>query len=212
MKPIIVPSILVKNKKEFVNKTKRVQGIVSRAQIDIMDGKFVQNKTIQEIPKTKLKYEVQLMVKDPVKYVEKYKDIAWMIIFHIESCNSREEILKLIKLIKKYKIKVGIALNPKTKPEKIRPYLDLVDLVLVMTVEPGFGGQRFIPSTLKKIKKIRGWSDVDIEVDGGIKIGTARKVFLAGANVLVAGSSIFEKKEMKSAIEMLKLDSLGKKP
>ncbi len=212
MKPIIIPAILVKNKKEFANKIKMVQGLVSRVQVDIMDGKFVKNRTIQEIPKTKLKYEVQLMVKDPKKYVEKYKNIAWMIIFHVESCSGKEEILSLIRLIRKYKVKVGIALNPKTKPERIKPYLDLVDLVLVMTVEPGFGGQRFVPNTLKKIRKIRGWSSIDIEVDGGIKLGVARRVFSAGANVLVAGSSIFEKKDIKSAIEILKLNSLGKMP
>ena len=174
MKVELVPAILVKTKKKLAQELKQVSKDVKTVQIDIMDGKFVRNKTVMADAfsgiKKKLKYEIQLMVKEPISYLDDFKKIkSNLIIFHIEACKNKKEIEKTIKEIRKRKMKVGIGLNPGTKTENVKPFLRKIDLVLVMTVHPGKGGRKFMPSMLKKVAQIRKWNKkIDIEVDGGV--------------------------------------------
>jgi ribulose-phosphate 3-epimerase len=209
----IVHAVLVKSRKALVERLKKVSPYVKRAQIDIIDGKFANNKTVG--PKslkgirTKLKLEIQLMVKDVDKYVAAFvKHRPWMIIFHVESCKSPAHVVQVIDKIKSSRIKVGIALNPKTPASRIKSYLKLVDQVLVMTVKPGFGGQRFMKKMLPKIRLLRKWNkSIDIEVDGGVKVGTACLAATAGANVFAAGGAIHKAKDIKKAVQQLRKDA-----
>lgn len=209
LKHQIVPAILVKDKKELINRLNKVKNLVDRVQIDLMDNKFVKNKTVQLDSlyglKTRPKLEVHLMVKEPDDYIDDCKKAnAWMVLFHIEACRDKKGADELIKHIRKNKMKVGIAINPRTSISILKPFLKKIDQVLVMTINPGFGGQEFIDSTLKKIRQLRAIdSKIAIEVDGGINISTISKAASFGANVFVAGSAIFEKKNAKEAIDAL---------
>lgn len=181
--------------------------------IDVMDGHFVPNITIG-IPVVKslrkcvsIPFDVHLMISDPEKYIPEFiKAGADIITFHTEAdC----DIKKCVKLIKNAGKKAGIALKPATAAEAISEILPELDMVLVMTVEPGFGGQSFMEDQLEKISKVRNMCrelslDTDIQVDGGINAETAKKVIAAGADVLVAGSFVFNAEDTKAAIESLK--------
>lgn len=186
--------------------------------IDVMDGKFVKNNTT-EIMKEYTQYikqvantpiEVHLMVEDVETFIKEYIDMQISsIIFHIESCKNEEEVLKFISYIKQNNVKVGLTIKPNTPIEKIYPYLPYIHKVLIMTVEPGEGGQEIIPETIGKIKELNVFIyengfDIDIEVDGGINNKTAKKVIDAGANILVAGSYIINSNQYKNAIEAIK--------
>ncbi len=209
---VICPAILVKSRKMLVQRLKAVAPHVKRAQIDIIDGKFAQNKTITARAlkgvRTTLKLEIQLMVTQPQKHIQAFAKLKpWMIIVHLESCKNKQEVLACISMIKKARIKPALALNPDTPAAKIKPYLNMIDQVLVMTVYPGFMGKPFVPKTLGKIRAIRRWNKkIPIEVDGGIRVGTARKAAQAGATVFVAGSAIFGTKNIKQAIRDLQKD------
>ena len=179
--------------------------------IDVMDGHFVPNLTIgpdivRSIRKyTKKLFDVHLMI-DPVnKYIPEFaKAGADIITIHEEIS---EEVLESLSLIKKYKKKAGISLKPSTPAKNIEKYIDHVDLILVMTVEPGFGGQNFLNDQLKKIRVIKemiGTKKVDIEVDGGINLSTAKEAVNAGANILVSGSTIFKSKNYNNVINDLR--------
>ena len=208
----IVPTILVKNRKELVKRLNLVKNYAQRAQIDIIDGKFAPNKTIGPKSfkgiKTKLKTEMHLMVKDMDRYVDDFIKIKpRMLIMHIESCKNAKHTNELIEKIKKAGIKAAIALKPETPASKAKPFLKKIDQILVMMVHPGFYGGKFLPKMLQKIKQIRKWSrNIDIEVDGGIRPGTAKLCAKAGANIFCAGSFIFKAKNIKGAIEELKKD------
>lgn len=179
--------------------------------IDVMDGHFVPNLTIGPSviksirPYTKKTFDVHLMV-NPVRdilpaFIDSGADI---ITIHHEIT---DDVVECINLIKKNKLKVGISIKPNTEPNAILKYLDLIDLVLIMTVEPGFGGQKFIHSQIQKIKdmkKLIGNRNIDIEVDGGINFETAKLVIEAGANILVSGSTIFNSDNYGEAILKLK--------
>lgn len=180
--------------------------------IDVMDGHFVPNITLGAPVVASLRkcspavFDVHLMISDPCKYIPDFhKAGADMITFHIESdCDAAET----VKLIKSLGMKAGIALKPATPAEAVFPYLDSLDMVLVMTVEPGFGGQSFMEDQLEKIEKVRKECDrrsldTDIQVDGGITDVTAPLVKKAGANVLVAGSFVF-KGDRAEAVTQLK--------
>ncbi len=180
--------------------------------IDVMDGHFVPNITlgapiIKSLRKcTSLIFDVHLMISDPMKYIPDFAESgADLITFHIESdCDT----FKTIELIKSLGKKAAVSLKPATPAEAVFPYLDMLDMVLVMTVEPGFGGQSFMENQLSKIEAlrkecIRRGLETDIQVDGGITDVTAPLVVGAGANVLVAGSYVF-KKDKKEAIDSLK--------
>lgn len=164
--------------------------------LDVMDGNFVPNisfgaPVIKELRKcSKLVFDVHLMVEMPERYIEDFVNAgADIITVHVESTNHLD---RVIELIKSYGVKAGVTLNPATPVESLKYVINKVDMVLVMSVNPGFGGQSFIEYSLSKIREIRSMRpDVDIEVDGGITDITAKKVIDAGANVLVAGSYVF---------------------
>ena len=179
--------------------------------VDVMDGCFVPNLTmgpmvVQSIrPFTKKPLDVHLMVKKPSILIPAFAQAgADIITVHLE-CGEKME--NLIALIKKFHKKVGISIKPKTKVADIIPYLPMIDLVLVMSVEPGFGGQPFMPQALKKIAELKaliGRKKVLVEVDGGINDITAPACRLAGADVLVAGNYILKNKSKAGAIKKLK--------
>ncbi len=205
----IVPAILVKTAEELNEKIREVEQFVNRIHIDIMDGKFVPNTTIQpekikEIKTDKI-LEAHLMVEDCEKYVKAFLQLNFdVVIVHVEACGDVEKIIKMVKSKNK---KIGLAINPSTSFETIKKFLNDIDMVLFMTVNPGFGGQEFIPEVLPKIGELRKISDIDIEVDGGIKLGTAKLAAGAGANLLASNSGIYKFEDKKRAIEMLKKEA-----
>ena len=183
--------------------------------IDVMDGHFVPNLTIgPEVikklrPLTKKIFDVHLMISPVDNFIKDFANAgADIITFHPEAT---PDVSKTIKLIKEQGKKVGISLKPKSKIDLIKDYLDQIDLVLIMSVEPGFGGQKFIPEVLDKTKKIRDLVNekkfkVEIEIDGGINFENCTKVKKAGANVIVSGSTIFKenKGDLKKNIGILR--------
>ena len=179
--------------------------------VDIMDGSFVPNFTlgtdfVKALKKnTNIPLDIHLMIDNPEKYVEAFALAgADLITFHYEACSDRAQ--EVISLIKSFGKKVGISIKPKTSPEVLYPYLDDVDLILVMTVEPGFGGQDFMHDCAMKIPVIkeRAKEDLVIQVDGGINNLTAKICTSLGANSLVAGSYIYGAEDYKKAIDSLK--------
>ena len=183
-------------------------------QWDIMDNKYVPNTGIEKQligelrPQTKLFFESHLMVVDPENYLEEMAELGTQLLtFHIETTNNPKNI---IKEINDFGMSAGIAINNKTPAEKIFPHLDKVDLSLVMSVEAGFGGQKFNPLALEKISLLRKKIDeeaiaCEIEVDGGIKFETAKECVKAGADILVSGTGIFKhQKGIKEAIKEMK--------
>jgi ribulose-phosphate 3-epimerase len=178
--------------------------------LDVMDGHFVPNITFGADviyalrPYSKLVFDVHLMIENPEKYIDVFADAgADIITVHVEAA---KHIYRVLEQIKAKGIKAGIALNPGTPPESIGEVMHLVDLVLVMTVNPGFTAQRFIPSVVPKISKIRTMAPVstDIEVDGGINLENADVVKEAGANIIVAGAAVFRAEDPAFVIEGLK--------
>ena len=183
--------------------------------IDVMDGHFVPNLTIgPEVikklrPLTKKTFDVHLMISPVDNFIKDFADAgADIITFHPEATS---DVSKTIKLIKNQNKKVGISLKPKSEIKLIKDYLDEIDLVLIMSVEPGFGGQKFMPEVLEKTKAIRKLINekklsVDVEIDGGINFENCSKAKDAGANILVSGSTIFKenKGDLKKNIEILR--------
>ena len=208
----VAPSILTADFSQLGNEIEELDNTnCDYIHIDVMDGHFVPNLTIgpdivRSIRKyTKKLFDVHLMI-DPVnKYIPEFaKAGADIITIHEEIS---EEVLESLSLIKKYKKKAGISLKPSTPAKNIEKYIDHVDLILVMTVEPGFGGQNFLNDQLKKIRVIKemiGTKKVDIEVDGGINLSTAKEAVNAGANILVSGSTIFKSKNYNNVINDLR--------
>ncbi len=176
--------------------------------IDVMDGHFVPNITmgplvVKAVKKcSKLPLDVHLMIENPDKYIESFaKAGADIITIQVEAST---DITRDIELIKKHGAKPGLVVNPETAIDKVFPYLDKIDMVLVMSVHPGFAGQKFMAEVLPKIKQLREKTDIEIEIDGGISLETAPLAIQAGANVLVAGSAIFYSKDYKQVIKQLK--------
>ena len=183
--------------------------------IDVMDGHFVPNLTIgPEVikklrPLTKKIFDVHLMISPVDNFIKDFADAgADIITFHPEAT---PDVAKTIRLIKNKNKKVGISLKPKSKVDLIKDYLDQIDLVLIMSVEPGFGGQKFMPEILEKTKTVRKIIDekklnVDVEMDGGINFENCSKAKDAGANILVSGSTVFKenKGDLKKNIEILR--------
>jgi ribulose-phosphate 3-epimerase len=183
--------------------------------VDVMDGSFVPNITIgQPVVKalkkvTKKPLDVHLMIDQPERHIETFAEAgADIITVHIEACTHLHRTLQQIRLLGK---KAGVSLNPHTLDEHMRYILKEVDLVLVMSVNPGFGGQKFIPSALAKLAALRKMIDesgceIDLEIDGGVNTKTVRGIVKSGADVLVAGSAIFKTKSYKKAIDALRVD------
>ncbi|MBR9699406.1 ribulose-phosphate 3-epimerase [Candidatus Woesearchaeota archaeon] len=209
MKIKIAPSILSAKREELQDEVKEIEKIADMVHVDIMDGKFVPPKTFLpneiEAVKSKLPKDVHLMVNYPIKdgFIDAYVDAgASIITVHQESL---DDVGKCIAHIKQRGIKAGITINPPTPVQKIFPYLDQVDMVLIMSVNPGYAGQKFIPEVLEKIKVLRSMKpELDIEIDGGISKTTIKKAAAAGANVFVAGSAIFNKDDRIKAIRELR--------
>lgn len=186
--------------------------------IDVMDGKFVEKDTYKKMLEysnyikriSNLPIDVHLMVKDVKNAILDFESVEPnMITFHLESCCDKEEIMENIKLIKENGSKVGIAIKPETSIEEIYEFLPYVHTCLIMTVEPGKGGQTLITDMLEKITKLKNYIEknnleIDIEVDGGINLNTAMRVKEAGANILVAGTAILMASDYKVIIEELK--------
>ncbi|WP_141431229.1 ribulose-phosphate 3-epimerase [Bacillus sp. 03113] len=210
----IAPSILSADFSKLGEEIKDVEiGGADYIHVDVMDGHFVPNITIGPLivdairPVTKLPLDVHLMIENPDQYIEAFaKSGADYITVHVEAC---PHLHRTIHLIKSYGVKAGVVLNPATPVESIQHIIEDIDMVLLMTVNPGFGGQSFITSVLPKIVKVkemvqeRGLS-VEIEVDGGVNKETAKACIKAGATVLVAGSAIYNEKDRQKAIAELR--------
>lgn len=207
----IAPSILSADFSKLAFELKKVEAAgADLIHVDIMDGHFVPNITIGPVvvkyirKATSLPLDVHLMIENPAKYIDAFvKAGSDMITVHIETVTIKE-LAAIAKGLKKSRVKLGISLNPGTPLAKIIKALPLVDFVLVMSVNPGFGGQDFIPSALNKIRSLRLIFKKDIAVDGGINNLTAKLVIEAGANVLAAGSYIFGAKNTRKAINSLR--------
>ena len=207
-------SVLSADMLDLGNEIKKLEKSgIDMLHFDVMDGIFVNNITfglpvLQQVRKaTDMFLDVHLMIADPIRYVKCFADFgADLISFHIES---KSDTLETIRAIKDCGIKAALAVKPATPAEEIYKYLPYIDMVLIMTVEPGFGGQSFIPETLEKIRDVRNkiselGLDTDIEVDGGINSKTANSVIKAGANVLVSGSYLFSAEDMRIAANALR--------
>ena len=212
----ISPSILSADFSQLGQEIKNLENSgADMIHVDVMDGHFVPNLTIgppviKALRKyTNIPFDVHLMINPVHKYIKDYAESgADIITIHPEATTSLQE---SIDEIKKFKKKVGLSLNPDTKIEVIEKYLYQIDLVLIMSVFPGFGGQKFIPETVKKIKDLKEIKDknnynFDIEVDGGINFLNSKDVINAGANILVSGTTIFKENngDIKKNIEKLK--------
>ena len=192
--PKIIPAILTNSVEDLRAKLRQIQGAVDWAQIDLMDGKFVNNasvslKDLSRI-KTKIKLEAHLMVLRPEKlFPDCQKAKIKRVIFHFEAVKNLNEILRTTK---KYNFQIGIALNPETAVSKIKPYLDKVNYILLLSVHPGFSSQKFIPLVLKKIKDLKKIApQIKIGVDGGINAENVKQIAATGADYLMAASAVF---------------------
>lgn len=208
-KILIAPSILSADFSKLAQDAKNMEDAgADMLHIDIMDGHFVPNITIGPIVVEHLKkhvsvpLDVHLMVSEPEKYSKRFIEAgADIVTFHIEACPDPSG---LIDEIRKNNARSGLVINPPTDLAKLKPYCKLVDFILIMSVNPGFAGQKFIPSVLDKVKELRKIYDKDIEIDGGINYETAKQAVSSGVNVLVAGSFIFNSKDPKETIKKLK--------
>jgi ribulose-phosphate 3-epimerase len=210
----IAPSILSADFARLGDEIKDVEiGGADYIHVDVVDGHFVPNITIGPLiveairPITKLPLDVHLMIENPDQYIEAFaKAGADYITVHVEAC---KHLHRTIHFIKSFGVKAGVVLNPATPVETIQHILSDVDMVLLMSVNPGFGGQAFIPEVTQKIKTLRRMIDekglqVEIEIDGGVNEETGKLCIEAGATVLVAGSAIYNQKDRAKAIAALK--------
>lgn len=204
MKKVIIPAVIAKSQKELDDIFSKIKDSARLLQLDIMDGKFVPNNSLDfdfMLPQKKYQFEAHLMIENPEKWVDENWEKVDIIIAHFESVKNPGEI---IESVKKKEKKVAFALNPETDVEQIKKYLDDIDQVLIMTVHPGFYGSKFLPEMMDKIRKLRKLrSDLDIEVDGGIKPDTIEKVNEAGANMFVSGSYIINSDDIRERIRIL---------
>ena len=210
----IAPSLLAADYANLKYEISRIEEAgANYLHLDIMDGHFVPNISfgaglVSAVRKhTQLFFDVHLMISDPLRYVKDFiRAGADIITFHYESVDNPMEVLKEIKA---NEIRCGIAISPKTPAEVLYPFIGEADMLLVMTVEPGFGGQSLIPECLDKAKLLRRYAmnkniNIDIEADGGITAENAGNVIESGVNILVAGSSVFKSKKPKAVIQAMR--------
>jgi ribulose-phosphate 3-epimerase len=205
----IAPSLLSADFSSLGEEIKRVEeGGAKLIHFDVMDGHFVPNITIGPAvisalrAKTHLPFDVHLMILSPERHIKQFSSAgADSITFHIEAVKNP---LQVIQLIREEKLKIGVAINPSTEVQRVEQLLDKVDMVVVMTVNPGFSGQKFIPDVVPKIRWLREKRrELTIEVDGGVNPETIKEIVMAGANIAVAGSAVFKEGNPKIAIQKL---------
>ena len=210
----IAPSILAADFSKLAEEVKCVDSLgADYIHIDVMDGHFVPNITLGPgivkclRPHTELPFDVHLMIENPDQYIKDFKEAgADIITVHVEACR---HLHRTLQLIKQYEMQCGVVLNPHTPREMIKHFLKEVDWILIMSVNPGFGGQTFIPDSLNKIATLNQWRQEQnlsyvIEVDGGVNEETARLCEEAGADVVVAGSAVFNAVDRQLAIQKIK--------
>lgn len=210
----ISPSVLAADLSNLANEVKDIETCgADMVHLDVMDGVFVTNisfglPVINSLrDKTNLIFDVHLMIDKPERYADRFIEAgADILTFHLEAC---EDPSGLLARIREQGVMAGISIKPGTPVEEVYPYLAECDMVLVMTVEPGYGGQKLIPETLEKVSKIRAEIEnrslsVEIQVDGGINSSNAPMAISAGATILVAGSSVFGKSDRRAAIDALR--------
>ena len=215
-KVFIAPSILACNKDNLIKSVESIDGYADFLHFDVMDGKFVpptsfDEKLLDELHKHhSLINDVHLMVVNPDELIDRYADShADYITIHYEAFDSDEKLIECINHIKNRGVKAGLSIKPKTKVEDIYKFLPLLDLILVMSVEPGYGGQKFMLISVDKIAALRKYIDENnlstlIEVDGGIKEDTAKLVKDAGIDVIVSGTFLFGHEDILKRIEILR--------
>ena len=210
----IAPSILSADFSRLADEVRAVEKAGADViHVDVMDGHFVPNITIgplvvQGLKKlTSLPLDVHLMIENPERYVDDFVQAggSWITV-HAEACS---HLKRMIKKVRQLNVRPGIVLKPATPLKTLFPVLDEIDLVLIMSVNPGFGGQSFIPSTLKKIERLRKIVDqnrypLEIEVDGGVKVENIRKVSISGADIFVVGTGIFKTNDYEETIKKLR--------
>lgn len=208
-KPFIAPSILSADFSRLGEEIRDAEAAGSDiVHVDVMDGHFVPNLTIgpaviKSIRKTtQLPFDVHLMIDEPLRYIEDFRKAGsdWITI-HVEASKDNDAALEAIS---KLGAKRGMSLRPGTPVESLEPYLERLDLILVMSVEPGFGGQSFMPSMLEKVKWLRPRFKGLISIDGGINLETAGEAVRSGADILVAGTAVFGQKDRRAAVEGLR--------
>jgi len=201
----IIPAIIAKNQEEFSKNILKVKDYVNIIQLDFMDGKFVPNTSIDfefELPETNCSFEAHLMIKEPLSWIKKNIQRIDTFLVHFESCDNYQEIIDFVKSKNK---RVGFVLNPETPVSDIESYLDEINQVLIMTVNPGFYGSPFLPDMVEKVKKLRSLKpDLDIEVDGGINDKTIELADNAGTNLFVSGSFIVKSEDVQNSVNILK--------